>query len=117
MANQTVKKVGGQKSMLKKGAKGLVAAGALVAAIGGIYMLAKRKNAAKKAGSWILRAKADVMDEVEKLPELSRQAYDGIVKSVLKHYGKLKEASKSELADLKKDLDGQWKDVVAGLKK
>lgn len=121
MAKTVAKKVGTGSSMLKKSAKGLVAAGALAAAIGGIYMLAKKQKSASKsaksAGAWILRAKADVMEEVEKLPEVSRQAYQGIVSSVLKHYGKLKDVSKSELASLKKDLEGEWKNVTSGLKK
>ncbi|MBP9828023.1 hypothetical protein KBC55_02600 [Patescibacteria group bacterium] len=114
-----VKKMKAAPTTMDGGAKGLVAAGALAATIGGIYLMSrsKKKSPVKKAQAWILRAKADVMEELHKLPEVTREAYVGIVQSVLKHYEKMKDISKDELADLKKDLEGQWKEALKNYKK
>lgn len=119
MTKQPVKKVRAKKGVVARGARNLVAAGLLAAAIGGVYLLNKKKvkKAVKSTGAWILRAKADVMEEVEKIPEISKEAYEEIVNTVMKHYGKMKQASKSELAGLKKDLESQWKNVVKDVKK
>jgi hypothetical protein len=119
MTKKLVKKEGAGTAAMEGGAKGLVAAGALAAAIGGIYLFSHRapKKSAKTAKSWILRAKADVMEEVQKIPHVSRKAYLGVVQSVLKHYANLKDASKDELSGLKKDLEGHWETVVKNLKK
>ncbi|MFZ2682291.1 MAG: hypothetical protein WAZ14_04330 [Patescibacteria group bacterium] len=103
---------------MEGGAKGLVAAGALAATIGGLYLMSrsKKKSAAQTAQAWILRAKADVMDELQKIPHVTREAYTGIISAVLKRYENMKDVSKDELSGLKQDLEDQWKTVVAGLK-
>jgi hypothetical protein len=118
MTKKLVKKEGAGTAAMEGGAKGLVAAGALAAAIGGIYLFSHRPSKVpKNAKSWILRAKADVMEEIQKIPHVSRKAYLGTVRSVLKHYASLKDASKDELSGLRKDLENQWEMVVKNLKK
>lgn len=114
-----VKKANVAQTAMEGGMKGLVAAGALAAAIGGVYLISrpKKQTATQKAQAWILRAKADVMDELQKIPHVTRKAYVGIVAAVLKRYATMKDISKSELSGLKKDLEEQWESVVAGLKK
>lgn len=118
MKKNTGKKQVASGASMEGGAKGLVAAGAVAAAVGGAYLFLQSmtKKTDRKPQSWILRAKADVMEEVQKVPHISQKAYRGIIDSVLKHYGKMKDVSRSELSALKKDLEKNWKDTVEALK-
>ena len=89
----------------------LLTAGALALGAYFLYGSAHAKQNRKKAKSWMLKAKAEVLERAEKLKELDRQSYERIVSSVGEKYKKLKDIDKSDIAALTKDLHGHWKDL------
>lgn len=107
-----------KKSTAKKSHKTGVAVGvgltaASIAAIGG-YFLYGSKNAAKnrkKAKSWMLKAKAEVLEGIEDVKDLTEEEYHELVDAVTKGYKKARKVSASELADFKKDMEAHWKDI------
>tara|TARA_Y100000310_G_scaffold315100_1_gene365271 strand:- start:1343 stop:1735 length:393 start_codon:yes stop_codon:yes gene_type:complete len=80
----------------------------------GIYMLYGAKHAKqnrKKAKSWMLKAKGEVLEKAEKLKQMDRSDYERIVAQVEGKYKKLKSVDNKELAALAKELKGHWKDI------
>lgn len=107
-----------KKGATKKSHKAQVAMGvgltaASIAAIGG-YFLYGSKNASKnrkKAKSWMLKAKAEVLEGIEDAKELTQDEYHELVDAVTKGYKKARNVSTAELADFKKDMAEHWKDI------
>ncbi|MDB5225548.1 MAG: hypothetical protein JWL87_500 [Candidatus Adlerbacteria bacterium] len=86
-------------------------AAATAAAAAGAYWLYGAKDAAKHrklAKSWMLKARAEVMDAVENLKEVDKETYMAIVDEVVKRYGKAAGAGGAEAAKLLKDLKSGW---------
>lgn len=95
-------------------AAGLAAAAAATAA--GAYWLYGAKDAAKHrklAKSWMLKARAEVMDAVEKLKEIDKETYMKIVADVVKRYGAVAGAGSAEAKKLLKDLQSGWAYIQA----
>jgi len=65
----------------------------------------------KKIRSWTLKAKADVLEKVEKAKEISEEQYYAIVDQVTERYAKVKDTQEEELTSLNKELKKYWKDV------
>jgi hypothetical protein len=87
------------------------AATAAAAAAAGAYWLYGAKDAAKHrklAKSWMLRARAEVMDAVEKVSEIDKATYLDIVEKVVKTYSSTAGAQSKEIQQLLKDLRGSW---------
>lgn len=88
---------------------------ALVAAAAGTFFL-YGKNAPKRrkaVGSWMLRAKAEVLEQIEKLPELDKNTYYELIDAAAAKYTNLKDVNTAEIADLAKEMKGYW----SGIKK
>ena len=84
---------------------------AAAVAAAGAYFLYGSKNAAKNrkaVKSWMLKAKAEVLEKLEQAKEMSREEYEDIVKSVASTYGELKSASKVDLKDFKNEMLEHW---------
>lgn len=84
---------------------------AAAVAAAGAYFLYGSKNAAKNrkaVKSWMLKAKAEVLEQLEQAKEMSREEYEDIVKSVASTYGELKSASKVDLKDFKNEMLEHW---------
>lgn len=95
------------------GAKvGMVAGVATAAAAAvGAYWLYGAKHSAKHrklAKSWMLKARADVMDAVEKMGVLDRAVYIRTVDEVVKRYAALKGSTAEEVAKVTADLKKSW---------
>lgn len=89
-----------------------------LAAVGG-YFLYGSKDAAKnrkKAKSWMLKAKAEVLEGLESAKHMTEEEYEALVQNVVKGYKTAKKGSARELVDFAKDMHGQWKEIerVAG---
>jgi hypothetical protein len=87
---------------------------AAVAAAAGAYWLYGAKNAAKNrqmVKSWMLKARAEVMEAVEKLSEVDKAAYLRIVDEVLARYSSLAGVTSAELARVARDLKESWEHV------
>jgi len=88
---------------------------AAAAAAGGAYWLYGAKHSAKHrkmAKSWMLKARAEVMDAVEKLEDIDKEKYMQIAESVIKNYA-TKGASADEIASMMKDFKAAWKHMQA----
>ncbi len=88
---------------------GLGVAAAAAAAAGGAYWLYGAKHSAqhrKLAKSWMLKARAEAMDAIEKLEDIDKERYLSIVDNVIKTYGK--GASTQEIAAMMKDFKAAW---------
>ncbi len=83
---------------------------AAAAAAGGAYWLYGAKHSAKHrkmAKSWMLKARAEVMEGIEKLEDIDKEKYMDVVHNVLKNYTG-KGASTEELAHMMKDFKSAW---------
>lgn len=87
---------------------GVGVAAAAAAAAGGAYWLYGSKHSAqhrKMAKSWMLKARAEVMEAIEKLEDVDKERYFAIVNDVLKNYTG---AAPKELASMQKDFKAAW---------
>jgi hypothetical protein len=83
---------------------------AAAAAAGGAYWLYGAKHSAKHrkmAKSWMLKARAEVMDAVEALEDIDKEKYMQIAGDVVKNYTG-KGASAEEIASMMKDFKAAW---------
>jgi uncharacterized protein YpuA (DUF1002 family) len=93
-------------------------AGLAVAGIAGAYFLygkdgAKNRKAIK---TWTLRAKADVLEKLEKAKDVSEDTFHGIVDEISTKYGsKMKDISPDDVTAFAKDLKKHWKDIKGQL--
>ncbi len=98
--------------------KGLACGAALAAVASLVVSMKKDKN--KKAVKEISKAARQLTGRVashaKKLGHLSKAAYGKIVDTTVGEYRGVKALSKSDLAELKKDLRNSWADVQKILK-
>lgn len=88
---------------------------AAVAAAAGGYFLYGSKDAAKNrkaVKSWALKAKADVLEGIEKAKDMTQEDYEKLVEAAVATYATAKSASKTELSDFKKEMKGHWDGLV-----
>src|ERR1035441_7035652 len=93
---------------------------ALAAAAAGAYYLygsAEGKTHRRAVKSWMLKAKAEVMDEIEKMKEVNEDTYKQAIAKVAKKYKDVKGMNRAELAALVATLHGHWKDIKGEIKK
>lgn len=105
-----------KKKTIKKDDGGAleVFAGVAAAAIAGavfLYKTEKGKKSRKKIKGWMLKAKGEVLEKIEKAQDFSEDAYEKAVDSVMAKYAKLKTVEDKEIAPLMKELKGHWKDI------
>lgn len=90
---------------------GIAAATAAAAAAAGAYWLYGAKDAAKnrkKAKSFMLKARADVMDAVSQLNDIDKTKYMDIVDQVVKRYSSVAGITAAEVAQMTRDLRAAW---------
>ena len=97
------------KRSTKVGLGAGIAAAAAAAAAGAYFLYGKdgAKNR-KKVKSWMVKARADVMQKMEKMEHVSQKRYHELVDAALKGYKNMKEVSPAELAAAAKELKGHW---------
>lgn len=100
---------------------GAIALGAGIAgaaaAAAGAYWLYGAKHAArhrKLAASWMLKARAEVMDALEKVEDLDKSQYLKIVDQTIKKYAL--HGTRAHMTKMKKDMHGAWKHIQASIK-
>lgn len=92
---------------------------AIAAAAAGAYYFYHGKDGEKRRKqlkSWAVKAKGEMMEKMEKMKEVSQQAYDGAVKDVMAKYKKMKNIDPKELADLGLELKSYWDRISRQLK-
>ena len=67
--------------------------------VAGAYFLYGKDGAKnrKKIRSWSLKMKADVMDQIEKLKDVTEESYSMVIDQVAEKYSKVKNIDLSEL--------------------
>ncbi|MEI7481564.1 MAG: hypothetical protein WCK75_04360 [Elusimicrobiota bacterium] len=104
---------------MKKTGK-LIGAGiglAAVAAAGAYFLYGEKgaQNRAKIAG-WSLKMKGEVLEKVEALKSIDREAYHELVDKVAARYAKLEKVSASELRHLTVEIKNAWAHINKQLK-
>ena len=110
------------KGQNSKGGAGLsvgIGLAAVAAAAAGAYFFYGPSGAKnrKNLKSWAVKAKAEVMENVEKMKDVTEKTYDQTVSTVMAKYKKLKNIAPGELAEVQKDLKDSWKSVKAEIDK
>lgn len=122
------KKAVKKKTVAKKVGKDVAIVGMVAAAAAVGYFLYGPKGAKnrKKIKGWMLKMKGEVLEKVESLKEVNKEAYEKIVDQVGDKYKKLKDISDEEVEALSKKLKSHWSGIqkdnapkkkVAGKKK
>ncbi|OGG59343.1 hypothetical protein A3C89_02450 [Candidatus Kaiserbacteria bacterium RIFCSPHIGHO2_02_FULL_50_50] len=109
------KKVAASKEKgLSKGEKvglGVALTAAAVGAIGA-YFLAGSKDAAKNrkmVKSWMLKAKAEVLEGLEQAKKMSSEEYAQLLDQVSAVYASAQNVSKKDIAEFKDEMSQHWK--------
>ena len=90
---------------------GVAAVAAAMATAAGAYWLYGSKDAAKNrksAKSFMLKARADVLEAVEKVSDINKQTYLNIVDGVVQRYSKVAGITSDEVSQMTKDLTVAW---------
>ncbi len=90
---------------------GLTAAAVTAA---GAYFLYGSKEAnqnRKKVKGWVLKAKGDVLEALEKAEAITEKEYDALVETASKAYGTVKKATAGEVKDFKKEMHNHWQEL------
>ncbi len=80
----------------------------------GAYFLYGSKDASKNrkmVKSWSLKAKAEVLEGLEKAKNMSKEEYNMLVDKTMKSYSKLKGASAVEIAAIASEMKSHWKSI------
>ncbi|MDB4984338.1 MAG: hypothetical protein JWM20_517 [Patescibacteria group bacterium] len=93
--------------------KGLGIAGAAAAAIAGGYFFYGKDGAKhrKNLKSWAVKAKAEVLEKLEKAKDMSEENYNMAIDSIADKYSKVKSMDQADVAAFAKDLKKHWKDI------
>lgn len=88
-----------------------------VAGIAGAYFLYGKDGAKnrKKISSWMIKAKGEALEKIEKLKEVNEDAYNLAVDAVTKKYSALKHITPEEIAQFSKEMKGHWKSIKSHL--
>jgi hypothetical protein len=95
-----------------------VGAGIAVALIAGTYFLYGSKNATKnrkKVKAWSLKAKGEILEQLENLSEVNEEIYHKIVKEVSDKYQAVKNIDKNDIVEFIEELEGHWKNIAKEL--
>lgn len=102
-----------KKKVSKKGVVAGVTA-ALAAAAAGAYFLYGSKQAKanrENLKGWMLKAKGEVLEKMEKLQSVSESEYKDVVDQVLKRYAKVSAVSNAEINKLARELKAHWNNI------
>jgi hypothetical protein len=95
-----------------------VAAGVAAAAIGAYLLYGKNGTKNRKAiKGWMLKAKGDILEQVENMQTVTESGYQDIVNNVIANYRGAKNVSKPELMALAADARKHWKVIKPMFKK
>lgn len=105
-----------QKGLSNKEKMGIgVGLTAAAVAAAGAYFLAGSKNAAKNrkaVKSWMLKAKAEVLEGLEKAQQMSQAEYEALIEQVGAAYSQVQNASKADLSGFKKEMKDHWQKIA-----
>jgi hypothetical protein len=88
---------------------------AAAVAAAGAYFLAGSKNAAKNrkvVKSWALKAKAEVLEGLEKAQQMSQAEYEALIEQVGAAYAQVETATKADISGFKKEMKDYWQKIA-----
>ncbi len=88
---------------------------AAAVAAAGAYFLAGSKNAAKNrkvVKSWALKAKAEVLEGLEKAQQMSQAEYEALIEQVGAAYAQVETATKADISGFKKEMKEYWQKIA-----
>lgn len=99
---------------LSQGEKVSIGVALTAAAVGaiGAYFLAGSKDAAKNrklVKSWMLKAKAEVLEGLEQAKKMTAEEYSQLLDQVTTVYAAAQKVSKKDIADFKEEMVTHWK--------
>lgn len=92
---------------------GLTAAAVAAAGAYFLYGSSDAKKNRSKVKSWMLKAKAEVLETLEHAEEMTEAEYDKLIDNVSGAYSRLKDASKVDIATFKREMKGHWHEIEA----
>jgi len=100
---------------------GVGATAALVVASYFLYGSTEGKRRRTRIRGWMMKAKGEVLDKMERLNKLDKKSYNELVDSVTAKYKKLGHVETKEVVELARDLKKHWdtisKQIEEGEKK
>jgi ElaB/YqjD/DUF883 family membrane-anchored ribosome-binding protein len=108
-----MKKVNNKESGGHKIALGVGIATVVAAAAGAYFLYGSTKGPARRKAikTWAIKMKTEVMEEVEKMQDLSEDVYHSAIDRVSNKYAEMKGMDVKELETTVKQLKGHWKDI------
>ncbi len=100
----------------KKSGSGFIVGVGLIAALAGAYFLYGAKNAKNNRANvkgWIIKAKGELVEKLEKTRLATEDQYNTMVDKVMKKYESASGVNKKELEALRKDLKKHWRFLKA----
>ena len=90
---------------------------AVAAGVIGTYLYRSKDGAKKRKEikSWMLKAKAEVLEKAEDLKEVTEDKYEGIVDTVAAKYKTLAHVGGDELQEFVEELKSHWTDLKEDL--
>ncbi len=90
-----------------------LAVASVAAAAGAVFLFGTKagKQKQKQVKAWSLKAKAEVLEKIEKMKEVNEEAYNKVVDAVTEKYAKVKDIEGTEVQALVADLKKSWKDI------
>jgi gas vesicle protein len=78
------------------------------------YFLYGSKSAAKNrksVKSWMLKAKAEVLEKLEDAKNMSQEEYEELINTIAGTYSELKSASRVDIKSFKEEMKDHWKAI------
>ncbi|MCK9351575.1 MAG: hypothetical protein WCT49_00680 [Candidatus Paceibacterota bacterium] len=90
-------------------------AGVLAGIAGSYFLYGQGKPSPankKKLKGWIVKAKGEVLEKIEKLKAVDEETYQKVIDTVAEKYAKVKDIDPNEVQELVKDMKKHWKSLV-----
>lgn len=88
---------------------GLTAAAAAAAGAFFLYGAKNSEKNRKKVKSWMLKAKGEVLEALEKGGQITEDEYRSLVKAATGAYASVQKASTGEMKEFKNEMEDHWK--------
>ena len=92
-----------------------LAAGAIAGMAGAYFLYGQGKISPankKKIKSWVVKAKGEALEKLEKMKDLDEESYHKIMDGIAEKYGKVKDVDPAEVEALVKELKKHWKSMM-----
>lgn len=111
-----MKKTKNKGSKINKTVVAVGVVGVAAAAVGAYWFYGSKNSAKhrKAVGSWMLKARAEVMEAVEKVGDVNKETYLRIVDNVMQKYVGLRHTA-SDIAAITKEIKSAWSHVQAAV--